>query len=114
VLQARFGTVATFVENHGQRERRRPKLTVERRDCETRRPRHQATNFEAERNLAAIRIRAERRAGELLKDMQANGDRARGRPKKVSPQATLSKLGIAREQSSKWQQLAAIPKDKFE
>jgi hypothetical protein len=37
-----------------------------------------------------------------------------GRPKKVSPDPTLSKLGISRDQASQWQRMAEIPKDQFE
>jgi hypothetical protein len=38
----------------------------------------------------------------------------RGRPKKTSPDVTLSDLGISRKQSSDWQKLAEIPADEFE
>jgi hypothetical protein len=66
-------------------------------------------------NMAAeIRIRAERRAGELLVDMQTSGERQpkeRGRPTKVSSPTTLPKLGITRDQSSKWQRLASTIDD---
>ena len=70
-------------------------------------------------NMAAeIRIRAERRAGQLLSDMQKNpGTRGEGRPRKdgtkirrsVEPTAyrpTLDEIGISKDQSSKWQRLA--------
>lgn len=63
-----------------------------------------------------IKVRAERRAGEMLTEMpKLNG--ARGVGKKVElDNATplLSDLGISRDQSSRWQKLAAIPEDKFE
>jgi hypothetical protein len=52
-----------------------------------------------------IRLCAERKAGELLRHM----DRAeKGRPEKTSERTTLSDLGITRDQSSRWQQLAAV------
>jgi hypothetical protein len=38
----------------------------------------------------------------------------RGRPRKMSRLATLSDLGITRDQSSKWQKIAQIPEDVFE
>jgi hypothetical protein len=37
----------------------------------------------------------------------------RGRPRRTSNDATLSSFGITRDQSSKWQQLAAIPEAEF-
>ncbi len=85
----------------------------------------QAMNTEAERKAASVRIRAERRAGQLLKDMAKNGERAtKGRPEKMSHDTTfsglpgdattLTSLGISRDQSSRWQKLADVPEDKFE
>jgi hypothetical protein len=74
----------------------------------------QAGDFELQNQAAEIRIRAERRAGELLGDMQTSGERQakeRGRPKKVSSPTTLPKLGITRDQSSKWQRLARMIDD---
>ena len=72
-------------------------------------------------NMAAeIRIRAERRAGQLLLDMEKNpGTRGEGRPRKdgtkirrsVGPTAyppTLDEIGITKDQSSKWQRLALL------
>jgi len=78
----------------------------------------QALNTEAERKACEIRIRAERKAGELLREMKENGMRriaADGRPKeKASDAPTLTDLGITRDQSSQWQRLAAIPAEEFE
>jgi hypothetical protein len=79
----------------------------------------QAQNLDAERKACEIRLRAERRAGELLREQAANGERAAdGRPK-LSRDATilpktLPDLGISRDQSSKWQKLADVPEDQFE
>jgi DNA N-6-adenine-methyltransferase (Dam) len=71
-----------------------------------------------------IRLRAERRAGELLAEMQkakgaAGNPGGRGAKIVRSPDATaqspkLSDLGISKTQSSRWQQLAKLPDDKFE
>jgi hypothetical protein len=65
-----------------------------------------------------IRLRSERRAGELLRDMPKNDG---GRPEKNQSQSatsfsppTLADLGVTKDQSSKWQKLAALPEDKFE
>jgi hypothetical protein len=74
----------------------------------------QAGDFELQNQAAEIRIRAERRAGELLVGMQTSGERQakeRGRPTKVSSPTTLPKLGITRDQSSKWQRLARMIDD---
>jgi hypothetical protein len=74
----------------------------------------QAGDFELQNQAAEIRIRAERRAGELLVDMQTSGERQakeRGRPTKVSSPTTLPRLGITRDQSSKWQRLAKMIDD---
>lgn len=63
-----------------------------------------------------IKVRAERRAGEMLADMpKINGSRGAG--KKVElPEGTplLTDLGISKKQSSAWQKVAEIPEDKFE
>jgi hypothetical protein len=72
----------------------------------------QAQNTEAERQAIEIRLRAERKCGELLAgDMERAG---RGRPAKMSDDTTLSDLHISRDQSSQWQRLAGIPRDDFE
>ena len=57
---------------------------------------------------AEIKIRAERRAGELLADMDRHKS-ADGRPKKgetKEPLSTLSDLNITKKQSSQWQAIA--------
>ena len=80
----------------------------------------QANDYELERDAAVARVRAERRCGELLAEM----DKAKGgRPIEnrshdstgfVAETKTLSDLGITKDQSSKWQRLAAIPEKEFE
>jgi hypothetical protein len=84
----------------------------------------QAQNQEAERKACEIRIRAERRCGELLRDMEkAKGTKGQlvGRGT-IGPSAdrapinevkTLSELGISYDQSSKFQALADIPEEEF-
>jgi hypothetical protein len=84
----------------------------------------QAMNTEAERRCCEVRIRAERRAGQLLKETREAGQRAvpgdnagahRGHPKRSSSSAsTLADLKISYDQSSKWQQLAEVPEEVFE
>jgi hypothetical protein len=67
---------------------------------------------------AEIRLRAERRAGELLKQMAATGERvdAKGSNKGVAvgDTHTLLGLGITRDESSKWQKLADLSEEEFE
>jgi len=67
---------------------------------------------------AEIKIRAERRAGELLKEQIPHEG---GRPEKkqlqnatVSQKPKLEDLGIEKTQSHRWQLMADIPEDKFE
>ena len=76
----------------------------------------QAKNYDLEIDLCRIRLRAERKAGQLLKQMGEVGERARGGGdlrKELSP-PTLSDLNINRDQSSDWQKLAGVPEADFE
>jgi hypothetical protein len=86
---------------------------------------NQALDHEAERKVAEIRIRAERKVGELLKETKKNGARQkpgsnngahRGKPAERCSDApsTLADLGISADQSSQWQLLAEIPSAEFE
>ena len=63
-----------------------------------------------ERQCAVIRLRAERRMGELLAKTVQPGNF------KLSPRVTirLSELGITRNQSAKWQTAATLPAVEFE
>jgi hypothetical protein len=66
----------------------------------------QAANFgrELANHLAAVRIRAERRAGEILGELLP-----RGRPERTSPSTvSLEQLGISKFQSTTWQRLAQM------
>jgi hypothetical protein len=68
----------------------------------------------AEAVIAAstLRIRAERRVGELLREQ----DLKPGRPKILAPRedSTLAEQGITYSDSSRYQRLAAVPEDTFE
>ena len=70
----------------------------------------QAKNTDAECYACEIRLRAERKAGELLRAME----KLKGRPSKASHDVRLSELGISHNQSSKWQKLADVPTPEFE
>lgn len=62
-----------------------------------------------------IRMRAERRAGELLIVMAKRGERAIRKNMKSQPATSkLSDLGVSKSESSRWQALARIDADKFE
>jgi hypothetical protein len=79
----------------------------------------QAKDTELLQHATEIRLRAERRAGELL---AATPDTPRGRrPKELALESkansrppTLAELGVTDTQSAKWQKLAALPEEKFE
>jgi N6-adenosine-specific RNA methylase IME4 len=77
-------------------------------------------SLEMQNDAAEIKLRAERRAGEMLKEGAKNGDRAgRGRPKKPSSEKgfsapTLEEIGISEKQSFHWQSIAEIPEEEFE
>jgi hypothetical protein len=67
--------------------------------------------------VGQIRVRAEHRVGQLLRQIAIDGERHSGQAKpghKVAKESsnttpTLDDLGITRDQSSKWQKLAEIP-----
>lgn len=62
-----------------------------------------------------IKVRAERRAGEMLNEAAARGEMAkRGHPPAENKPATLSDLGIYDTQAKRWKQLAAMPAEHFE
>ena len=79
----------------------------------------QAKDPELINHATEIRLRAEIRAGEILREMaergerQKPGDAAGGNGRTVLPLPTprLADLGVSKTQSSRWQQLAAMPKD---
>jgi N6-adenosine-specific RNA methylase IME4 len=78
----------------------------------------QAKDTELIRHATDIRMRAERRAGELLREMAERGERQKPgdadgrRPRPSVPK--LADLGINKTQSSRWQALAALDGEKFE
>jgi len=58
------------------------------------------------RKAEEIKLRAERRAGELLPEQITIGTK--------SHPTTLSDIGVTKDQSSSWQRIASIPEEKFE
>jgi len=83
----------------------------------------QAKNTEAERKAADVRLRAERRTGELLKDL-ARAESSRGgdtrsasndaTPEKSEYGAALDSAGLSRQTANRYQQLANVPEEQFE
>jgi hypothetical protein len=79
-----------------------------------------AGDVEMQNMACEIRLRAERRAGQLLLEMEKNpGTRGEGRPRKdgtkirrsastTANPPKLEEIGITKDQSSKWQRLALL------
>jgi hypothetical protein len=79
-----------------------------------------AGDLQLQNQACEIRLRAERRAGQLLIEMEKNpGTRGEGRPRKDGTKIrrsgvrtayppTLDQIGISKDQSSKWQRLALL------
>lgn len=78
----------------------------------------QALNTENELKACEIRLRSERKAGQILRAMVKAGERAsgRGNHKAESPEGIpeLDDLGISAKQSADWQKLGAVPHREFE
>ena len=74
----------------------------------------QAMNIDAERQAADIRIRAEVKTGELLSGSEKAKNQHPSAGSATRPAQTLSDIGISKDQSSKWQKMAAIPEEERE
>lgn len=84
----------------------------------------QAKDSELIQYATEIKVRAERRCGELLRVTAERGERAtqaahgRGVQASVEPSdarpPTLADMGLTRDESSRYQQLAAMPAEHFE
>lgn len=77
----------------------------------------QAKNPEPERRACEIRLRAERKAGQLRREEE----KINGRPKSSPMEGEVltnarrrKQLGISKKQDEQWQALAAIPEEQFE
>ena len=82
----------------------------------------QAKDFDLIEKATEIRVRAERRAGEILDETpKASGGEYGGKPKTdgsraqpSNPTPTLADLGVTKTESSRWQRLARLDDDAFE
>lgn len=70
-------------------------------------------SLEMQNMIAEIKIRAERKAGELLKEIPKETGKRVDLTSSVDS-TKLQSVGISRNQSSDWQKIADIPEDKFE
>src|SRR5712664_797663 len=72
-------------------------------------------SLEVLNRCAEIKLSAERRAGEILLDMEKNkGARGKGVRFRDESARTLTELGIRYVQSHSWQQFAGIPLREFQ
>jgi len=70
---------------------------------------------EAKRAAKTLRLRCERRLGELLREGKANGTvRSAGRVDQSSTSSRIADLGLTANESSTFQKLADVDDDKFE
>lgn len=93
--------------------------------------RQQRASREAQNDAGEIKLRAERRLGQLLAEQQLRGGRQRrgdaGRAAARAPKAqpeplaapappppTLEQLGVDRNHAARWRQAAQVPAEKFE
>jgi hypothetical protein len=74
----------------------------------------QDEGLEMQNAIAEIKIRAERRAGEMLAETEKNKGAATRSGDRTALPPTLGELGVTKNQSSEWQQIAEIPEDDFE
>jgi hypothetical protein len=72
-------------------------------------------------HCAEIKLRAERKAGDLLKKQKETGERDAGmggdrksQSSTTTVKSNLKNLGITKDQSSQWQTIASLPEEVFE
>lgn len=75
-------------------------------------------SLEMQNDIAEIKLRAERRAGELLRDMPkavaSGSNQHEERLRDATEPPTLADLGIEKTQSHRWQAIADVPEPVFE
>lgn len=81
--------------------------------------RQQGATRELQNDVAEIKVRAERRIGDLLIEMKEDGGRANQGSHKKSHDATsslptISDLGIQKDSAQRWQSIARVPEKDFE
>jgi hypothetical protein len=76
----------------------------------------QSRDVENEIGASRVRVRAERRLGEVLKRMREMGERRGPGNPQLSSDATigLPELGITRDRASRAEALASVPEEEFE
>ena len=74
----------------------------------------QAKDTQLIEHATEIKVRAERRAGEMLAAMANSGERARPGNQPLAKPRTLRDLNISEDQSARWQKVASIPEKHFE
>jgi hypothetical protein len=72
----------------------------------------QSEGLDAQNYAAEIKLRAERKCGELLRHMDLHGSNQHKR--KLHDETSLDDLGISKTQSHRWQTEAAVEEDDFE
>lgn len=77
----------------------------------------QAKNIDAERRACEVRLRAERKCGQLdkqrPKQQGARGKRGSSKEPRDQP-PTLADLGVSKRQTHQWRKVADVPEDQFE
>jgi N6-adenosine-specific RNA methylase IME4 len=68
--------------------------------------------LEAQNYAAEVKLRAERKAGELIAQLKLHGGDRRSNDS--DDRVTLEELGISKDQSSRWQLIARLPEKAFE
>lgn len=72
-------------------------------------------SLEVQNNICEIKLRAERKMGEMLKEMpKQQGARGVGKGVGLHDVTPLKDIGIAKHESSRYQKIAELPKEKFE
>ena len=72
-------------------------------------------SLEVQNDICEIKLRAERKMGEMLKDMPKQyGSRGYGKKVKLQDVTPLKDMGIEKHESSRYQKIAELPEKKFE
>jgi N6-adenosine-specific RNA methylase IME4 len=69
--------------------------------------------LEIQNYAAEVKIRAERKAGELLAEIPKNGGARDGKRGSIA-EPRLAEIGVTKKQSHRWQAVASVPEEKFE